>query len=373
MAMIEERKDSKGKVHFRAMVRIKGHPVKSKTFDRKTDAKNWAAQEETDIRSGRSVGAVNAKSHTFKEAAERYRKEVLPHKRANTIAGQTIQLKFWEDHLGPLALGDINTGLLSGLKASMKNRRGREKKAMSAATQRRYFAVLSHLFNTARKEWQWCLSNPVADLSKPKEPAGRVRFLDAGERTRLMAECRASQCDILEDVVILAMLTGMRQGEILGLVWSEVSFERKEITLPPERVKNNTRRTVPLADACGAILLNRYKDRKANCDLVFPAPGHGNAKPRTYDIRTAFENAVLRAEIKNFHFHDLRHCFASYVAMNTTANALELATLMGHKSIQMTARYAHLSSSHLAKTNQQMANAIMGTTNPAQPTEETAS
>jgi integrase len=242
---------------------------------------------------------------------------------------------------------------------------------MSAATQRRYFAVLSHLFTVCKKEWKWCDDNPVVDVSKPKEPEGRVRFLSEAERANLLGACQESQNPVLLDIVTLAILTGMRRGEILGLCWSEVSFERSEITLPAERVKNGERRTVPLSKQCLEILLERYKDRRANVDLVFPAPAHGNAKPRTYSITTAFENACTRAGIVNFTFHDLRHTYASYIAMRTGANALELAKLMGHKSISMTQRYTHLTGDHLAKTNQAMADAV--TMNPAQATEDTAS
>jgi integrase len=132
----------------------------------------------------------------------------------------------------------------------------------------------------------------------------------------------------------------MRRGEIMNLKWSDIDLARGSILL--QTTKNGDRRFVPLVGTALDLLRSKYANQNPD-SLVFPTP-HSPCKP--IDIRSAWETALSKANIFNFRFHDLRHTAASYLAMNQ-ASLLEIGTLLGHKTIQMTKRYAHLSNAHI--------------------------
>ena len=182
--------------------------------------------------------------------------------------------------------------------------------------------------------------NPVLKISKPKISNERTRFLSDEERMRLIRACQESESKGLYPVVILALSTGMRRGEILNLKWSDVDLDRGAILL--QTTKNGERRFFPLVGIALDLLRSRHSNQPSN-SLVFPAP-YSSSKP--IDIRSAWETALEKAGISNFRFHDLRHTAASYLAMNQ-ASLLEIGTLLGHKTVQMTKRYAHLSNMHI--------------------------
>jgi integrase len=197
--------------------------------------------------------------------------------------------------------------------------------------------------------------NPVVQISKPKEAQGRTRFLNDEERERLLVVCRSSQSTYLFTIVTLALSTGMRRGEILGLSWENVDLKNSRITL--FRTKNGERRVVPLVGKAYDLIKNLYlKLEPENKDLLFPSPN--NPKNSTC-IRTAWCTAIKRAKIENFRFHDLRHSTASYLAMNG-ASLLEIADILGHKTLQMVKRYSHLSEDHKATVLEKMNKKVFG-------------
>lgn len=217
----------------------------------------------------------------------------------------------------------------------------------SPATVVRYLAALSHAMSIAVKEWGWIEQNPVSNVRKPSESRGRVRFLEKDERERLLDACKKSNSHFLYPIVILAISTGMRQGEILNLRWKDVDLKRKKLIL--HETKNNERRAVPIVGLAHEVLSDLRKVRRIDSKLVFPA--RDPEKP--VDIRNAWEAAVTRAEIEDFRFHDLRHTAASYLAMNG-ATLAEIAEVLGHKTLQMVKRYAHLSETHTLSVVERM-------------------
>jgi integrase len=190
-------------------------------------------------------------------------------------------------------------------------------------------------------------------VTKPKEPRGRVRFLCEdttspdgktleGERTRMLRACQGSSNPYLYPVVVLALSTGMRQGEIMGLKWDDVDLHQGRITL--HETKNGERRVVPLVGKALELLKEHGKVRRIDTPLVFP----GRVKAtKPIDLRAPWVAALKEAGIEDFRFHDLRHSTASYLAMNG-ASLAEIAEVLGHKTLQMVKRYAHLSEAHTA-------------------------
>jgi integrase len=133
----------------------------------------------------------------------------------------------------------------------------------------------------------------------------------------------------------LAISTGMRRGEILGLRWSQVDLDRERITL--HDTKNGERRGVPLAGLALTLLRALKQNRRVDTEWVFPS----SRVDRPIQLERAWKAAYTKAGIGDFRFHDLRHCAASYLVM-TGASLAEIGEVLGHKTVQMTKRYAHL-------------------------------
>jgi integrase len=340
MANIEKRVNNQQEISYRVKIRLKGCPTQTATFERLTDARRWVQQTEAAIREGRHFKTTEAKKRTLAQAIERYQKTVLPTK-PKSQKSQTTQLNWWKETLGHTTLADITPALLAEQREKLKEGITGYGKLRTPATVNRYLAALSHLFTIAIKEWGWLENNPILRVTKMKEPRGRVRFLSEEERHRLLEACQKSDSPWLYLIVVLALSTGARRMEILGLRWEDVDLNRGIITL--HETKNGERRILPITGHALALLKEHAKVRLLNTDLVFP----GKNLKNSVDVRTPWETVLKRAGITDFRFHDLRHSAASYLAMNGASMA-EIAEVLGHKTLQMVKRYAHLSDAHTA-------------------------
>ena len=353
MATIQERKSADGKTKYRVIVRMKGCSPQSATFERKTDAKKWAQDTESAIRDGRHFKTVEAKKHTLQEMVDRYIENVLPLK-PKTYKNQKMQLEWWADNLGYHLLSDVTPALIAECRDKLLSETTYRKKKRSPATVVRYLAAISHVFTVAGNEWGWIEHSPVSKVKKPTEARGRVRFLDNDERAALLDACKESVNPFLYVIVVLAITTGMRQGEILGLKWKDVDLVRSCAVL--HETKNGERRTVPIPQFAAQFLIELSKVRRIDTPLVFP----GKKDPlKPIDIRNMWDDAVVKAGLEDFRFHDLRHTAASYLAMNG-ATLAEIAEVLGHKTLQMVKRYAHLSDAHTAGVVERMSSKIFG-------------
>ena len=210
---------------------------------------------------------------------------------------------------------------------------------LSNATKNRYKAVVSVIFSYACRQYG-LTQNPVKNIRSLPENNARTRFLSNDERSRLFKACRGSQWGKLYLLVLLAITTGARRGELLGLEWKDVDFDRRLAHI--KTTKNGEPKVLPLTEGV-AIELNKFKGQEAS--LVF----NSEIKPdKPFEFRKQWIKALKEAEISEFRFHDLRHTCASYLAQSG-ASLLEIADVLGHKQIQMTKRYAHLCIEHKAK------------------------
>lgn len=352
MANIEKR-TTEGATSYRVKVRLKGHPVQSATFERLTDAKKWAQSTEAAIRENRHFKTTEAKRHTLAELIDRYIRDVLPTKKSAKVQAQ--QLTWWRAEIGSYTLADVTPSLL----AECRDKLGREitvrHTQRSPASVVRYMAALSHAFTIAVKEWGWLEDSPMRKVTKPRESRGRVRFLSDDERVRLLKACKESSSPYLYPVVVLALSTGMRNGEIMGLTWDNVDMNRGRAIL--HETKNGERRAVAITGHALELLKELGKVRRIDGNLLFPAKENRTQKPM--DLRTPWEAALKKAGVDDFRFHDLRHSAASYLAMNG-ASLAEIAEVLGHKTLQMVKRYAHLSEGHTARVVESMNQKIFG-------------
>jgi integrase len=341
MARIKERLAKDGTKRFTCEVRLRGYPPQSATFKRKTDAQKWIQDTESAIREGRHFKTIEAKKHTFADMINRYIKDVFPTK-PKSEKRQRQNLEWWSERLGAYLLSDITPALIVECRDELLAGQTIRNKQRSPATVVRYMSALSHAFTIAVNEWQWIDDTPMRKVKKPTEPRGRVRFLDDDERAKLLNACKKSPNKFLYPCVVLALATGMRQAELMGLKWQDVDLQRGVIIL--HETKNGERRRVPVAGLALELLKDHSKIRRMGTGLLFPS----ERKPQQpIDLRKAFLSALKSAEIENFHWHDLRHCTASYLAMDG-ASLAEIAEVLGHKTLSMVKRYAHLSDGHVS-------------------------
>lgn len=357
MANIEKRTTKGGSTHYRVRVRLKGYPTQTASFERVTDARNWAQSVESAIREGRHFKTTEAKKHTLSDLVDRYVASVLPTKRDRINPAR--QLAWWKDEIGYCLLADVTPALIAEKRDKLLSGATTRGETRSPSTVVRYLAALSHAFSLAVKEWGWSDINPLERVTKPKEPRGRIRFLDEHERTLLLEACRVSDCPVLYPIVVLALSTGMRRSEIMNLYWREpptppadtawgvVHLDQKKIIL--HQTKNGEIRNVPLVGHAMDALRTLGKVRRIDNPLLFPGTIPG--EPLT--VEKHWQKALRAAAIDNFRFHDLRHCTASYLAMNG-ASLPEIAEVLGHKTLQMVKRYAHLSDSHTSGVVERM-------------------
>lgn len=354
MASIDRRVGSDGKVTWRVRIRQRGFPTRTKSFNRKTDATAWAKTIEGDLTSGRHVPTQEAMRRTLADAIDRYLEHTLPNKPRNRDKKKVeALLGWWRDELGSYALANLTPAAIVEARDKLSNGKTNRGSKRSPATVNRYLAALSHVLKTACREWHWIQVSPMSQVSRREEPQGRVRFLSDDERKALLQACRESRNPDLYTLVVLALSTGARSGELRNLTWRDVDTTRKVITL--HETKNKDRRVLPLYGPALELLEARKKVRRIDTALVFP----GRKKGRPADFREAFESAVARAGLEDFRFHDLRHTAASYLAMNG-ATLAEIAAVLGHRTLAMVKRYSHLSEQHTAAVVERMNAKVFG-------------
>ena len=337
MATIEKRTGKDGQAQYRVKLRLRGHRPTSATFDRLTDAKRWAAETEAAIRAGRYFDQAEARRHTVADLIDRYITETLPTSKIRGKRERHLLLYRWRDRLGHITLADLTAPAINEARSKMLGRITRLDKPVSAGSVNRELMVLSSLLGTAVKDYGWLDDSPMRKLSKLVEPRGRVRFLSDGERDALLRECKAHSA-LLHTVVVCALSTGARRGELLGLRWPDVDMQRGMLTF--HETKNGERRTVPIVGLARELLVEHRKVRRLDTDLVF-----AGATSKPLEVGKMFREACARAGLVDFRFHDLRHTAASWIAMNGGTLA-EIAEVLGHKTLQMVRRYTHLTEGH---------------------------
>jgi hypothetical protein len=189
MATFRKRKNNDGSISYRAVIRLKGYPPVSATFERLTDAREWVSSTESEMRAGRYFGT--AKTKTLADLLDKY--EQSPANQLKSWQGVKSYLDWWRAKAGNEMLKEITAPRIAEWRDELlksKKRRGRG--TLSAATVNRTLAALSSALSYAVKELEWLERNPTQRIKKPREPAGRIRFLSAEELHALMRALRAS-------------------------------------------------------------------------------------------------------------------------------------------------------------------------------------
>lgn len=236
------------------------------------------------------------------------------------------------------SVGDIPIAKVS-VRHIADYKRERLSMGIRPATVNREFSSISKAFNLARNEWEWILENPFTRIGKEREDNIRYRWLREDEEVSLLNACP----DWLKDVVVFAIYTGMRQGEIINLKWENVDLNRRSVALLQTKTKYP--RTIPLSIQAYEVLKQRKRLRNLNVKNVF-------LNANVWRIEQAklgkeFRAASKKAGIEDIRFHDLRHTFGSRLAQKG-ADIFHIAKLMGHRHISTTMRYLHHTDNSLA-------------------------
>lgn len=215
------------------------------------------------------------------------------------------------------------------------------KKPIAPATINRYAASLAAVitWTIKRRIAPKGHVHPCRSIERRAEHNEKTRFLSDDERERLMLACKASSWPRLYALVLMALTTGARKGELLGLRWCDLDLERGEASVGV--TKNGDPRVLPLVPA---VVAEMRKFKGGASVLVF-ASSRDSARAFAFEPR--FREALAHARIRAFTFHSLRHSCASILAKNG-ATLLEIADLLGHRQLQMTKRYSHLATGHKA-------------------------
>ncbi len=273
---------------------------------------------------------ATASGLTLAQAVERY---IATKARKRTLRKDERILDHLKSAFGQeTALADITASRISEYKAQrLATKLGKPEAArtLTAAAVNRPLALLRHILRIAHEEWEVLPAVPRIKLEK--EPQGRLRWLTEAEITKLLDACGKSRNKELVPAVVLAINAGLRRGELLGLNWDHVDLSRGVIRL--ELTKSGKRREVPLNGDSYRALVNLEPEATGR---VFS----------TKSLRKAYENAVEAAGLDDVNFHTLRHTFASWAVMRGVS-LKELQELLGHATLAMTMRYAHLAPERL--------------------------
>lgn len=213
------------------------------------------------------------------------------------------------------------------------------------ATVNRELAFMAACVNFCNRALGWTLPNPFKG-HKLKEPEGRTRWVTREEADHLITMARQqTRAPWLADLMTLALNTGMRRGELLGLEWGRVDLQARRIRLEARHTKAGKGRTVPLNDTARAALINQARFRAVHCPAS-PWVFCDKAGNRLRTVKTSFITACRLSGIEDFHFHDLRHTCAAWL-VSAGVPLPEVRDLLGHSTVQMTERYAHLSPENL--------------------------
>tara|TARA_R110000787_G_scaffold75714_4_gene167435 strand:+ start:1079 stop:2386 length:1308 start_codon:yes stop_codon:yes gene_type:complete len=411
MASFKKYTAKDGKTTYHAHIRKAGVRPLHASFERLSDAKEWAIKEEAKLQRRRH-GLRTIERHTVADAIDKYLAEELPQRKSD-IGNFRKAMRWWRSEIGHIQLTSLTSGdlaaardkLLGQTRCKPNGDRDPLARTLSPATVRKYMALLSIVFSAAVRKWDsWLDENPMAKVDKPEVDNSRRRCLsgylyhlprhnaprhwdeltatdrdnlpvDAYELPRLLEACKrqitesrkpnasgayrqfAYRPEWLYNLVILRLSTGLRPTEAESLCWSRI-----DLLMTPDQgratidyTKNGEPITVPLVGEALRVLREMHKTRRLDCDWVFPRKD--GEKP--LDFRKRFKRAVKDSGIVDFRPHDLRHTAGSYLAM-AGGSLPEIMAALNHKTPQMTKRYMHLSPQHTAGLVRRMNETVFG-------------
>lgn len=320
-------------IFWRAEIRRRGNKPVYRTFDTQKQAQQWARKIESEIDAGAYIDKSEAERTTLREALERYRKEVVPTKRYPYQENQRIDRWLQQD---------LTYKTLIALRGAdfAEYRDGRRAAGRAENTIRLELQLVSHLFEIARKEWRMeGLLNPLKNIRKPGGSKARERRLHPGEYEQILTHLQSSPNFFAAPAFQLAIETSLRQGALFKLRWNWIDIETRLIHIPPNDRGPGNKGVPPILplstraiEIFRQLILGRAKMHSQD-GLVLDTSVNA--------VICVWKRALKKLNIKDLRWHDLRHESVSRL-FERGLHPMEVATISGHKSMQMLRRYTHL-------------------------------
>ncbi len=317
---------------WEAQIRRKGYPSQTKSFLLKSDAQEWARYIEQQVdRRSLPYDPRKLDTITLRQLLEKYRDEVIPRKRCTDR--ETNLLNAFLSRSRKLA--DMP---LSGIGAShFCIYRDQRLKVVKPATVCRELGLIQHAYDMAAKEWDYPIQdNPISKVKKPEIRNRRERRISFGELKSLLKALNACHSPQMRLLVLFAIATGMRRGEILVAEWKHVNLDTRILHIPV--TKTGHPRTIPLTRRAIRVL-HELGEVVGTGRHIFTITEDA--------FRMAWKRVIKRAEISDLHFHDLRHEAISRF-FERGLSVPEVALISGHRDYRMLFRYTHLKAEDVA-------------------------
>ena len=352
MATIRKRTSKKGKVSYYVEIRKQGYRAVRKTFARKSDAEAYANKTEVAMNEGKyrelnkSIVEDSERKtiKTMTQLIDYFEKNIAPVRYKDNAPKYTCMFNWWKAHIGCIHVNKLQSSDISECKELLANEginKGKKECTRGNNTVNKYLMCLSAVLTDAVKELEIIEVNPCFKVKLMPKPMGRTRFLSEEEIDRLKETCR-KHSDILYIFFLLLLTTGGRYGEVLNLKVENLDLRNRKVHFL--HTKNGEHRGVPINEDLIPILIKYLEDNAISEGFIFANDRTGKLKY----LKGALEKVIKQADITDFHVHDIRHTTASYIAMRG-GSLLDIADILGHKSLVMARRYAHLTQKHTAK------------------------
>ncbi len=323
---------------WQIQIRRKGNRPVAKTFLAREDALRWAREQERAADLGDALRPVKTTAPMlFSQLMERYEAEVLPQKRSSSDIF----------HLRPIkaAVGLKTTRELAP--SDLAAFRDLRLKEVSPSTVRREMILFLSVMSVANREWgEHFQLDGFKAVKKPAAARGRERRVEPAEWPVLLDAMRGLKNPIIRQVVKFALATGMRRGELLSLVWSNIDLKNRVALLP--LTKNGYARRAPLSTSAIQVLYERREAAQRapkgltgpSCELVFPVTANA--------VRLSWARLRRKAGAADLRFHDLRHeAISRFFEQGLTIP--EVSLISGHRDVRMLLRYVQLRAEDIAK------------------------
>lgn len=314
---------------WQVQVRRKGFPSISRTFERKTDAQEWARQTErqADRRDLPTDTSILDRT-SLADILSRYLEEITPQKRSGASEPHIIT-RLKTESIARQKLSELTP-------AHFKKLIQKRLKDVKPSTIKRELAIVRHALNVAKDEWEYPLpSNPLSSVKMPEINDARDRRLHPGELETLEDASHVCRNPYAWPIIEFALETAMRRSEILRIQWTDIQWNSRTLFIPV--TKNGSPRTIPLTKRAMEILKARLKRK-----------GKGPFPITTDAFQMAWKRLIHRSKIKDLRFHDFRHEAISRF-FEQGLSIPEVALISGHKDPRMLFRYTHLRAEDLVQ------------------------
>lgn len=339
------KRENKNGTCYQATIRIKGYKTLRKTFKKKSDAQIWAEPIEVLMKEGKYVEINPLPDANIQKVNIEYVSELINYFRDNVAPTRyavarkyDCMFDWWIDKIGNIKVVNLTASDLAACKQILLTEKMKNGQPRKPNTINKYLMCISAVLTFARDELELIEYNPMSKVKTVPKPDGRKRYLSIEELAKYLAACKEHSLMIYV-FVLIALGTGGRYSEVQHLKVENVDYQNERVYYLD--TKNKTSRGVHVEPETLELLKQLCIENNIKSGYIFKGK-RGNSLAF---IRGVLYQIIREVGLEDFTVHDMRHTFASYSAMNG-ATLLDIAELLGQKSLSVTRRYSHLTQKH---------------------------